>query len=113
MAKWHTLLKYTLLKDTSMTVHQYVLAAILLAMGVFFSSTLCVQAYPPDATVMCLKGYSPETIRYTVQQQDRQEWREQRLPRRTVWGNIWRNVWTNNWIGSFDEFGNTKFRELP
>lgn len=71
------------------------------------------QAYPPDATVMCLKGYSPQTIRYTIQQQDREEWREQRLPRRTVWGNIWRNVWTNNWIGSFDEFGNTKFRELP
>ena len=69
------------------------------------------QAYEPDPVLMTIQGYSPEFVRFSSIQRDRQEWKAPAPPALTPKQRVIRNFLYNDWLGSFDEFGYEIIRE--
>lgn len=69
------------------------------------------QAYEPDPVLMTIQGYSPEMVRFTTVQKQRQEWKEPPPPSMTPKELVIHNFIYNDWLGSYDEFGYEIIRE--
>jgi hypothetical protein len=68
-------------------------------------SALSAFAYEPDPTLMTIQGHSPEMVRFTHVQKNRQEWQAPPPPSLTPKQRLFKNFLYNNWLGSMDEFG--------
>ncbi|MDX2084209.1 MAG: hypothetical protein SFZ03_02335 [Candidatus Melainabacteria bacterium] len=84
---------------------------VMLAVGLGLEGR--VWAYAPEADLMKIKGYSPETIQSASLQRSRQEWRQPAPPRMTPKEKFFHNLYYNNWTGGVDDFGSQIIRTNP
>ena len=86
------------------------LAWFLLAVIITFGGS-SAQAYEPDPVLMTIQGYSPEFIRFSSIQRDRQEWKAPAPATMTPTARVIRNFIYNDWLAAYDEFGYEIIRE--